>query len=81
MDNKVINKMVCGIKEFVKILDLAGDFYYQVRFGKVQCYQGGHQLSNNFLNYLLIRNFLNSESRTVCLVKNIESIFKPKQQQ
>ena len=40
-------------KEFVnhKILDLAGDFLlsgYRV-LGKVNCYQGGHELTNNFL--------------------------------
>ncbi len=43
-------------KEFVnhKILDLAGDFLlsgYRV-LGKVNCYQGGHQLSNSFLKKL-----------------------------
>jgi len=44
-------------KEFVnhKILDLAGDFLlsgYRI-LGKVNCYQGGHQLSNLFLRKLL----------------------------
>ena len=43
-------------KEFVnhKILDLAGDFLlsgYRV-LGKVKCYQGGHELTNNFLRKL-----------------------------
>ena len=43
-------------KEFVnhKILDLVGDFVlsgYRI-LGKVDCYQGGHQLSNLFLNQL-----------------------------
>ena len=40
-------------KEFVnhKILDLAGDFLlsgYRI-IGKVVCYQGGHELTNKFL--------------------------------
>ena len=44
-------------KEFVnhKILDLAGDFVlsgYRV-LGKVDCYQGGHELTNMFLKKLL----------------------------
>jgi len=44
-------------KEFVnhKILDLAGDFLlsgYRI-FGKVVCFQGGHELSNMFLRKLL----------------------------
>jgi len=44
-------------KEFVnhKILDLAGDFLlsgYRI-LGKVDCHQGGHQLSNMFLRKLL----------------------------
>ena len=43
--------------EFVnhKILDLAGDFLlsgYRI-FGKITCYQGGHELSNLFLRKLL----------------------------
>jgi len=43
-------------KEFVnhKILDLAGDFVlsgYRI-LGKVNCHQGGHQLSNSFLKTL-----------------------------
>ena len=44
-------------KEFVnhKILDLAGDFLLSgYRFlGKVNCYQGGHELTNLFLRKLL----------------------------
>ena len=40
-------------KEFVnhKILDLAGDFLLSGHriFGKVVCYQGGHELTNIFL--------------------------------
>ena len=44
-------------KEFVnhKILDLAGDFLlsgYRV-LGKIDCYQGGHELTNMFLKKLL----------------------------
>ena len=44
-------------KEFVnhKILDLAGDFLlsgYRV-LGKIECYQGGHELTNMFLKKLL----------------------------
>ena len=44
-------------KEFVnhKILDLAGDFLlsgYKI-LGKIECYQGGHELSNMFLRKLL----------------------------
>jgi UDP-3-O-[3-hydroxymyristoyl] N-acetylglucosamine deacetylase len=44
-------------KEFVnhKILDLAGDFLlsgYRI-LGKIECYQGGHELSNMFLRKLL----------------------------
>ena len=44
-------------KEFVnhKILDLAGDFLlsgFRV-LGKIDCYQGGHELTNMFLKKLL----------------------------
>ena len=57
-EEKVINENgLRNEKEFVnhKILDLAGDFLlsgYRI-IGKVECYQGGHQLSNIFLNKLL----------------------------
>ena len=57
-DNKVLNEGgLRNEKEFVnhKILDLAGDFLlsgYRV-LGKVKCYQGGHELTNNFLRKLL----------------------------
>jgi UDP-3-O-[3-hydroxymyristoyl] N-acetylglucosamine deacetylase len=57
-ENKVINEDgLRNEKEFVnhKILDLAGDFLlsgYRI-LGKVNCYQGGHQLSNMFLKKLL----------------------------
>ena len=56
--NKVLNEGgLRNEKEFVnhKILDLAGDFLlsgYRV-LGKVKCYQGGHELTNNFLRKLL----------------------------
>tara|TARA_B100001559_G_C16493108_1_gene619372 strand:- start:1326 stop:2249 length:924 start_codon:yes stop_codon:yes gene_type:complete len=56
-DNKVINESgLRNDKEFVnhKILDLAGDFLlsgYKI-LGTVYCYQGGHQLSNAFLQEL-----------------------------
>ena len=51
---KVLNKDgLRNQKEFVnhKILDLAGDFLlsgFRI-FGKVRCYQGGHELTNMFL--------------------------------
>ena len=57
-NNKVLNKDGLRNKnEFVnhKILDLAGDFLlsgYRI-FGKITCYQGGHELSNLFLRKLL----------------------------
>ena len=49
-------------KEFVnhKILDLAGDFLlsgYRV-LGKVNCYQGGHELTNNFLRKIFSKKNL-----------------------
>ena len=53
-DEKVLNKEgLRNEKEFInhKILDLAGDFLlsgYRV-LGKVNCYQGGHELTNLFL--------------------------------
>ena len=57
-EEKIINKDgLRNEKEFVnhKILDLAGDFLlsgYRI-LGKINCYQGGHQLSNMFLRKLL----------------------------
>ena len=57
-ENKVLNKDgLRNEKEFVnhKILDLAGDFLlsgYRV-IGKVNCYQGGHELTNQFLRKIL----------------------------
>ena len=56
--NKVLNEGgLRNEKEFVnhKILDLAGDFLlsgYRI-FGKVNCFQGGHELTNLFLRDLL----------------------------
>ena len=66
-------------KEFVnhKILDLVGDFMLSgIRIlGKVNCYQGGHKLTNMFLRKLLknpkkysIKNF---ENKTIQKEKNI----------
>ena len=62
VDNeKVLNKSgLRNTKEFVnhKILDLAGDFLlsgYRV-FGKIDCYQGGHELTNLFLRKMFDQN-------------------------
>ena len=62
VDNeKVLNKDgLRNDKEFVnhKILDLAGDFLlsgYRV-IGKVDCYQGGHKLTNLFLRKIFNQN-------------------------
>ena len=58
---KVLNKDgLRNDKEFVnhKILDLAGDFLlsgYRV-IGKVDCYQGGHELTNLFLRKIFNQN-------------------------
>lgn len=77
-EDKVINKEgLRNKKEFVnhKILDLAGDFLlsgYRI-LGKVNCYQGGHQLSNMFL-----RKLLNSKSSFVEVeINDIELGKKP----
>ena len=57
-DKKIINEGgLRNKKEFVnhKILDLAGDFLlsgYRI-LGKIECHQGGHELSNMFLRKLL----------------------------
>ena len=57
-NNKVLNEGgLRNRKEFVnhKILDLAGDFLlsgFRV-LGKINCYQGGHKLTNTFLRRLL----------------------------
>jgi len=59
--DKVLNEGgLRNTKEFVnhKILDLAGDFLlsgYRI-IGKVNCYQGGHELTNLFLRKLLKSN-------------------------
>ena len=73
---KVINKEgLRNDKEFVnhKILDLAGDFLlsgYRV-LGKVNCYQGGHNLSNIFLKKLL-------KSKSAFTVLELNNIVLPK---
>ena len=60
-EDEVVNKEgLRNKKEFVnhKILDLAGDFIlsgYRI-LGKVNCYQGGHQLTNTFLRSLMEAN-------------------------
>ena len=66
-------------KEFVnhKILDLVGDFLlsgYRI-LGKVDCYQGGHQLSNMFLKKLLSTKsaFIEIELNNVELSKKAEN--------
>ena len=64
-DDKILNSTgLRNNKEFVnhKILDLAGDFMlsgFRI-IGEVKCFQGGHQLSNTFINELL-RNSKNFE--------------------
>ncbi len=69
-ENKILNKNgLRNKKEFVnhKILDLAGDFVlsgYRI-FGKVNCFQGGHLLSNKFL-----RKILKSEESYVLIEMN-----------
>ena len=86
-DEKVLNKNgLRNDKEFVnhKILDLAGDFLlsgFRV-LGKVDCYQGGHELKNLFLRKMFanksdyqiieLENFkiskkLNSESQKLAV--------------
>ena len=71
-ENKVLNNGgLRNKKEFVnhKILDLAGDFLlsgYRV-LGKVSCFQGGHELSNNFLRKL----FNEKKSYKIFEYKNI----------
>ena len=59
--NRVINEEgLRNKKEFVnhKILDLVGDFLlsgYRI-IGKVNCYQGGHELTNLFLRKVFKSN-------------------------
>ena len=66
-------------KEFVnhKILDLVGDFLlseYRV-IGKVECSQGGHQLTNSFLRKLLKSNsaIMCAEVKDLVIAKNTNS--------
>ena len=74
--DKVINEGgLRNQKEFVnhKILDLAGDFLlsgYRI-LGKVNCHQGGHELTNKFLRKLLISksSFMDLELKDVILTK------------
>ena len=59
--DKILNKDgLRNNKEFVnhKILDLAGDFFlsgYRI-IGQVDCYQGGHELTNLFLRKIFSQN-------------------------
>ena len=71
-DKEVLNpEGLRNQKEFVnhKILDLAGDFLLSGHriVGKVNCYQGGHELTNMFLRKLL-------QSRSVCTSVELEDI-------
>ncbi len=69
--DKILNKGgLRNEKEFVnhKILDLAGDFLlsgYRI-FGKVSCYQGGHELTNMF-----IKKIFKTSSYTCVELKDI----------
>ena len=82
-DEQILNENgLRNKKEFVnhKILDLSGDFFlsgFRI-LGKVNCFQGGHQLSNIFLRKL----FNNKSSFKVIqldeiLVPNKNIVFKP----
>ena len=72
-DDKVLNKDgLRNTKEFVnhKILDLAGDFLlsgYRI-LGEVDCYQGGHELTNLFLRKI----FKNKESLQIIHFKDLK---------
>ena len=75
-DNKVLNHGgLRNKKEFVnhKILDLVGDFLLSGHriLGKVKCFHGGHELSNNFL-----RKFLGQKLTTKSVELNNISISK-----
>ena len=78
--DKVLNKDgLRNQKEFVnhKILDLAGDFIlsgYKI-LGKIECYQGGHELSNMFLRKLLKfrDNYSIAELENTVISKKINS--------
>ena len=80
--DRILNKNgLRNEQEFVnhKILDLAGDFLlsgFRV-LGKINCYQGGHQLTNLFL-----RNLMKSNSSFICVeINQIKFEDKPNQNQ
>tara|TARA_B100000963_G_scaffold7662_1_gene6055 strand:+ start:17650 stop:18570 length:921 start_codon:yes stop_codon:yes gene_type:complete len=73
--SKVLNEEgLRNEKEFVnhKILDLAGDFILSGHrvLGKVNCYHGGHELTNMFLKKLM------STKTAFSLTENKDTIFK-----
>ena len=75
-DEKVLNEGgLRNEKEFVnhKILDLAGDFFLSQHriLGKVNCYQGGHELTNMFLRKLI-------KSKNSYKIIELEELFTPK---
>ena len=77
-EDKILNKDgLRNDKEFVnhKILDLAGDFMlsgFRV-LGKVNCHQGGHELTNKFLRKLFKSksSFVYSELEDIIITKKI----------
>ena len=74
--NQVLNEDgLRNKKEFVnhKILDLVGDFLLSGHrvLGKVECYQGGHELSNKFLRKLMA-------SKTSISTMELKEILIPK---
>ena len=76
-NNKILNEGgLRNEKEFVnhKILDLAGDFLLSEHriLGKVECHQGGHELTNLFLKKFLIKIMLSrlSNKRILKFLKN-----------
>ena len=79
-NDKVLNKEgLRNDKEFVnhKILDLAGDFLlsgYRV-IGKVNCYHGGHELTNLFLRKLLKEksSFKIVERKNILVAENLST--------
>ena len=75
-ENQVLNEDgLRNKKEFVnhKILDLVGDFLLSGHrvLGKVECYQGGHELSNKFLRKLMA-------SKTSISTMELKEILIPK---
>jgi UDP-3-O-[3-hydroxymyristoyl] N-acetylglucosamine deacetylase len=83
-DKVLNNEGLRNEKEFVnhKILDLAGDFLlsgFKI-LGKIECYQGGHELSNMFLRKLLKfqKNYLIIELEDTIISKktNLERAVK-----